>query len=495
MDPETQSNPLFGTMDDFEDMMSRAKELDLRIILDFVPNHSSDECEWFIKSAARDPEYEDFYVWHPGFEYNGVRYPPNNWVSVFRGSAWEWHEGRQEYYFHQYHKKQPDLNYRNPAVKEAMQDVLLFWLDKGVDGFRIDAIHHAFEVAPDANGNYPDEPRNWWNNDPEDYGYTDHVYTADQPETHQLVYEWRSLLEEYQAQNGGDERILMTEAWSDIDTVMKYYGDGTKDGSQIPFNFQMISNLWWDSDAYHYSEMINSWLDRLPEGKAANWVIGNHDKNRVGSRFGSDRMDMFNMLLLTLPGCSITYNGEEIGMTDVWISWKDTVDPQACNSFEDGYEYRSRDPARTPFQWSNEHNAGFSDSSSTWLPVGDNYQTVNVETERDEPLSHLNIYKQLQELRNEDTFKNGEGEVLPLNRYVLGVHRYLHGDYTYVTLLNIFDSIENFDLSNHFDNMPSSFEYVVINDKSIRAIGDVVSSKSITLMPKESVVLKSTTRQ
>lgn len=113
-------DPLFGTMNDFDALMRRSKELGVRIILDFVPNHSSDECEWFIKSAARDPEYADFYVWHPGRVWDGVRYPPNNWVSVFRGSAWEWHEGRQEYYLHQYHKKQPDFNFRNPKVRERM---------------------------------------------------------------------------------------------------------------------------------------------------------------------------------------------------------------------------------------------------------------------------------------------------------------------------------------------------------------------------------------
>lgn len=151
--------------------------------------------------------------------------------------------------------------------------------------------------------------------------------------------------------------------------------------------------------------------------------IGNHDKNRVGTRFGADRIDMFNMLLLTLPGCSITYNGDEIGMTDVYISWQQTVDPQACNSFEEGYEWRSRDPARTPFQWSDERNAGFSDGSSTWLPIGDNYIDVNVKRERSNPLSHLNIYKQLQVLRGQSTLQDGDAEVRAVNRNVLAVKR------------------------------------------------------------------------
>jgi len=490
----TAVDPLFGTMDDFEHMMAKSKELGVRIILDFVPNHSSDECEWFKKSAARDPYYKDFYVWHPGKIVDGVRRPPNNWVSVFRGSAWQWHEGRQEYYLHQFDKKQPDFNFRNPAVRETMNDILRFWLRKGIDGFRVDAIHHGFEIAPDANGDYPDEPRNEWNNDPDDYGYVNHIYTVDQPETPHLVYEWRSVLDQFQKDYGGDERILMVETWSPIDTVFKYYGNETAKGGQIPFNFQLISYLHRDSDAYHYSELINSWLVRLQPGQRANWVIGNHDKNRVGSRFGVERIDMFNILLLTLPGCSITYQGEEIGMTDVWISWENTVDPQACNGNEEGYEWRSRDPARTPFQWSDEINAGFTTGRSTWLPISDNYKMVNVKRERGISMSHLNIYKQLQVLRGSNTLQNGEAVVKPINRYVLGIKRFLAGDYQYITVLNIFGAIENFNLHNTFDNLAEEFEYVLVNEQSIRRVGDKVSAKSVTLMPFESIVLRSTIR-
>ncbi|XP_011184391.1 maltase A3 [Zeugodacus cucurbitae] len=490
----TAVDPLFGTMEDFEHMVAKAKELNIKIILDFVPNHSSDECDWFIKSAARDPVYKDYYIWHPGKVVDGVRQPPNNWVSVFYGSAWQWHEGRQEYYLHQFDKKQPDFNFRNPEVREAMNNVLRFWLDKGVDGFRIDAIYHAFEIEADENGDYPDEPVSGWSEDPQDYGYVRHIYTVDQWETPHLVYEWRQILKDYQAKHGGDERILMVETWSPIDIVMHYYGNETADGGQIPFNFQMVSNLGGDSDAHHYSEMINKWFQYMPAGRTPNWVIGNHDKNRVGSRFGPERIDLFNILLLTLPGCSITYNGEEIGMTDVWISWKETVDPQACNNEEEGYEWRSRDPARTPFQWSDAANAGFTTGRKTWLPISDDYKRVNVKRERGVALSHLNIFKQLQKLRKSATLQDGETEVKALNQYVLAVKRSLSGDYTYITLLNIFGHIENFNLHEHFADLPAQFEYVLITDRSIRLRGDEVSTSSVTLMPHESVVLRSTVR-
>ncbi|XP_033252310.1 maltase A3-like [Drosophila miranda] len=475
-------DPLFGDMEDFENMVARAKELNVKIILDFVPNHSSDECDWFIRSAAGEEKYKDYYIWHPGFvDDNGQRIPPTNWVSVFRGSAWEWHEGRQEYYLHQFHKKQ---FFRNPVVREEMNNVLRFWLEKGVDGFRVDAIYHAFEIEADENGNYPDEPRNDWTDDPDEYGYTHKIYTVDQPETPHLVFEWREILEQFQADNGGDERILMVITWSPIEIVMDYYGKSTADGAQTPFNFQLISNLHYDSDAYHYEYLINNWLNLMPAGKSANWVvsaiarlqphshgiqsvthsdqIGNHVKNRVGSRFGANRVDLFNILLLTLPGCSITYNGEEIGMLDGYVSWEDTVDPQACNGYEENYMAMSRDPARTPMHWSDDKMAGFTTGSTTWLPVGQDYAERNVKTEREVSLSHLNIFKRLQQLRKEPTIEEGSAEIKAVSNYVLAVKRYLSGNYVYISLFNIFNSIENVDLTQVFGGLPAKFQYALV---------------------------------
>lgn len=151
--------------------------------------------------------------------------------------------------------------------------MLRFWLRKGVAGFRIDAVPHVFEIAPDAEGNWPDEPRNDWVTDPDDYGYLKHIYTVDQPETIALVYEWRKVLNDFQHENGGDDRILMAETYSPIEIVMQYYGNATAEGAQIPFNFLMISWLTNDSDAYHYAQTINTWLSNMPEGRTANWVV------------------------------------------------------------------------------------------------------------------------------------------------------------------------------------------------------------------------------
>ncbi|XP_013110943.2 maltase A3 [Stomoxys calcitrans] len=484
-------DPLFGTMADFEALMKEAHRLGIKIILDFVPNHSSDECEWFKKSASGHPFYKDFYIWHPGKMIDGVRHPPTNWVSVFRGSAWEWNEQRQEYYLHQFVKKQPDLNYRNPLVRDTMKMVLQFWLFKGVAGFRVDAVPHIFEKHADANGNWPDEPRNPSVNDPDDYGYLDHIYTVNQPETIDLVYMFRKVLDDFKSEYGGEDRILMTESYAPLDVVMQYYGNGTREGAQIPFNFLIIEELGNNSNAFNYAETINKWLKNMPEGKTANWVLGNHDQNRIGSRLGEDRIDMMNMLTFTLPGCSVTYMGEEIGMTDVWISWNDTVDPSACNSNPDKYESLSRDPERTPFQWSDAFQAGFSKANKTWLPISPLYREVNVEKERSNPLSHLNIFKQLHKLRGEPTMKHGKVEVKALKQNVLGVKRTLLKEFTYVTLMNIFNEVETFNLKEAFENIPEEMVYEVVTDKSKAKRGDRLKTNSVTLQPKEAVILKS----
>ncbi|XP_320159.4 maltase A3 isoform X1 [Anopheles gambiae] len=394
--------PEYGTMADFDAMLKKANDLNMEVILDFVPNHTSDEHEWFKKSELRVPGFEDFYIWHPGRpnpnDTNGQPLAPCNWVSFFRGSAWQWSKTRKEYYLHQFSVKQPDLNYRNPAVVEAMKDVMRFWLGRGVAGFRIDAVPTLFEVAPDADGQYPDEPLSGNTNDPDDPGYLVHIYTQDRNETLDMVYQWRAVLDEFQQQYGVRERIIMAETYSPIDIVMKYYGNETVPGAQIPFNFHFITDLSKDSTAQDFLNTINYWIDHMPpmDSVVPNWVLGNHDQHRVASRFGEDMIDSMNMIMLSLPGVAVTYNGEEIGMDDVWISYNDTVDPAACNAGPDRYQYTTRDPERTPFQWDSSKNAGFSTANHTWLPVSPNYTLVNVEKQLVEyEHSHLHVYRSL----------------------------------------------------------------------------------------------------
>ncbi|KAK7076943.1 hypothetical protein SK128_021886 [Halocaridina rubra] len=401
--------------------------------MDIVPNHSSDEHEWFIKSVKREDPYTDYYMWADpsGFNASGFPEPPSNWLSVFRGSAWTYVEEREQFYLHQFLYKQPDLNYRNAAVREEMKNVIKFWLDKGVDGIRVDALKFLFEVTDV----YQDEPvaENSDIDDPLDYYYLNHTLTINQPETFEVLRKWRELCDQY------PNKLMMVEVYDDnVEEVMKYYGNDTVPLADFPFNFFMIDRLHNRSDLTGESikATIDLWMDHMPEGKWPNWVLGNHDNSRVATRFGDDLVDALNMMALLLPGTSITYYGDEIGMVDTWISWEDTQDPQGCNYGPEHYAEHSRDPERTPMQWDNTTFAGFSTYNDTWLPVNENYKTLNVQAQQDAESSHLKIYQSLTELRMEDVFRNGKTAYPLITETIFSFVRYLEGSKMYLIIIN-----------------------------------------------------------
>lgn len=204
----TKVHSEYGTLEDFDRLVAKCRQLDIKLILDFVPNHTSDEHDWFVKSAARVAGYEDYYVWHSGSidPSNGTRIEPNNWISVFRNSSWEWHSGRGQYYLHQFLKKQPDLNYREPKVVEEMKNILRLWLSRGVSGFRIDAVPYLFEILPDENGNYRDEPLSGKCTDFNNECYLNHIYTQNQDETFDMAYQWRAVMDDFKSTYGGETK-------------------------------------------------------------------------------------------------------------------------------------------------------------------------------------------------------------------------------------------------------------------------------------------------
>lgn len=208
-------------------------------------------------------------------------------------------------------------------------------------------------------------------------------------------------MEEWKSQNGGETRILMAEAYASLQKKIEYYGNGYRYGAQVPFNFEIMDNIKSNSTPDDYKECIDNWMDAMPKDSyiVPNWLVGNHDQHRVVNRFGLYRADALNIMVQVLPGIAITYYGEELGMTDQWISWNDTVDPQACNQDPDTYDAVSRDPARTPFQWDATKNAGFSTAYKTWLPVATSHKTVNVKSETVDLDSHLNVFRRLTRLR------------------------------------------------------------------------------------------------
>ncbi|XP_017837514.1 maltase A3 [Drosophila busckii] len=488
----------YGTLEDFDELIAAAKQRDIKIILDFVPNHSSDENVWFEKSVRRERGYEDYYVWHDGYfnASTGKREPPSNWLQAFRGSAWEWNEQRGQYYLHQFAVKQPDLNYRNPAVVEQMKRVLTYWLNRGVAGFRVDAMPWCFEVPADATGRYPDEPLSGYTDDPDDSSYLKHIYTQDQPETVDMIYQWRQLFDDYKRVHGGDTRVIMVETWSGLDYTMQFYGNRTAKGAQIPFNFQFIIGGNGDKNntqlnAPGFVKIINSWLSQMPAGQTANWVMGNHDQRRVGSRYGEQRIDLMNMLQMFLPGVSVTYQGEELGMTDLEISWADSRDPAACNSNEQIYQQFTRDPSRTPFHWSSEANAGFSSNSSTWLPINPNYVTVNVATEGAASSSHLQLYKQLHQLRQSKTLQLGNTKYAAVGDNVLGIKRSLSGQPSYVLIANVLDSaVSGIDLAAPL-YAKESYKVKLANPQAQASVGASISLSSLTLQPHAALIVES----
>lgn len=447
----------YGTLSDFEDLVAECKRIGIHLILDFVPNHSSHEHEWFKKSERNESGFEDFYIWrNPKIdEISNTPVPPTNWLSVFRYSAWRWSEIRQQMYYHLFQDKQPDLNFRNSQVVAEMKAILHYWLDKGISGFRIDSVPSLFEKV-EADGSFLDEPRSYNPDcDAHDHCYLRNIYTEDQPETYDMVYQWRKLVDDYSKANNVEGKIIMIESAAPIDLNMKYYGNSTMEGAHFPFNFDLLLKLNKNSSATDYKTMIEEWLNKMPEGHMANWVLGNHDRNRIATRLGVEKGDLFNILLQTLPGAAITYQGEELVMENVPISWEDTIDPLACNSPKEELEIRSRDPVRTPFPWDSTKNAGFSIASKTWLPVGEKYLTVNVKAQEEATNSHLKIFRKLTKIRKEPRFKNGTYVGHISNNGNIYSYKRENGQEFAIIILNFGSTDEIVDLSEIYCNITS----------------------------------------
>ncbi|KAI8118981.1 putative maltase H [Lucilia cuprina] len=485
-------HPEYGTMDDFKNLLKKAKEIGMRVILDFVPNHTSDECEWFQKSVNREEGYEDFYVWHNGtVDENGNRQPPSNWKSAFRYSAWEWNEQRQQYYFHQFSIKQADLNYRNPLVVEKMKEVMRYWLDLGISGFRIDALPFMFEKGPDENGNFLDEPVIDDVSacpDPEDWCHLNHTYTQNQPESIEMVYQWRELTTQYKKDHGGETRLLLTEAYTTFENLMLYYGDGTRNGSMIPFNFYFMQNILKTTTAAEIKDLITRWLDTMPKDVLANWLLGNHDNPRYSTRLGEGRMDLFTILIQTLPGNAVTYYGEEIGMVNGKVTWEETVDTQGCNASPETYESYSRDPERTPYQWDASNKAGFTRGDHTWLPVASDYIHNNALSQLRAPRSHLLLFKKLIKLRQEPSMREGALNIQAILDDILIYSRYTSGSDMYVIVLNLGNKTQTFNINNYF-NIGNEAEVICSSMQSKYIDGQIIDSTKFEAEPEVGIVL------
>lgn len=379
----TSIDPLFGDLDSFRRLVNAVHRRGLKLILDYIPNHTSDQHLWFQESrTSRSNPRRDWFIWRDPAPDGG---PPNNWRSVFGGPAWAWDEATGQYYYHAFLASQPDLNWRNPEVVHAMLNVLRYWLDHGVDGFRVDAIHHLIEREDLA-----DNPTNpFWHEGMDPAEQLMPTHTVDLPEVHDAVAAMRRVLDSYMG-----ERVLIGEAYLPIDRLVSYYG-GAGDGFHLPFNFHLMTTPWTPTAV---ASLVAAYEAKLPEGGWPNWVLSNHDRSRLASRLGPTQARVAAMLLLTLRGTPTLYQGDELGTEDVAIPPHRVRDPWELNVPGLGL---GRDPVRTPMLWSDAPYAGFS-TVEPWLPLGDSWREIHVERQSKRPDSVLALYRALLELRRRE---------------------------------------------------------------------------------------------
>jgi alpha-glucosidase len=373
----TDIDPLFGTLDDFDALLEALHGRGLKLLLDFVPNHTSDQHPWFRESrSSRSNEKRDWYIWRDPAPNGG---PPNNWLSDFGGSAWQLDPPTGQYYYHAFLTAQPDLNWRNPAVRRAMHDVMRFWLRRGVDGFRVDVIWHLLK-----DDQFRDNPENphFREGEPPHQRLIP-LYTADLPDVHEVVAEMRRVVDEFPG------RVLIGEIYLPIERLVAYYG-ADLDGVHLPFNFTLLNAPW---NARAIARLIDEYERALPPQGWPNWVLGNHDRPRIASRIGAEQARVAAMLLLSLRGTPTIYYGDEIGMKRVPIPPERVRDP-----FEKNVPGLGRDGARTPMQWDAGPHAGFS-TAPPWLPLPDDFPAENVDNQRRDSTSVLNLHRRLIALR------------------------------------------------------------------------------------------------
>lgn len=402
-------DPVFGTMKDFENLIGEVHEMGMQILLDYVPNHTSDQHKWFIdsRSSTKSPK-RNWFVWRKGKE-KGV--PPNNWISAFGGSAWEYDKKTNEWYLHDFLKEQPDLNWRNPEVKQEMFTILDFWLKKGIDGFRLDAMAFLFEDS-----RFSDDPVN------QNFNQKRQAPHFNLPEVKQLLLEMVHFVSKY------PHTILLTEIYDSLDKIKDMYiREHTT--TNIPFNFDLIYLKW---DALLFKKTIDAYDATVGLNSTPNYVLSNHDQPRIATRVGVSKARLLAFLQLTLRGIPIIYYGDELGMVNTQVdaqSMKDHLGVHVESLF-------CRDGERSPMQWNGARFSGFS-PANPWLAIHNNYHVINVETELKDPYSFLNLYKKLLLLRNR-LKAIGKGTYHPLTIKNINVFGFIraYGSERLLVLLN-----------------------------------------------------------
>lgn len=464
---------LFGTEADFELLIKKSHEKNIKIIMDLVLNHTSDHHIWFLESRSSINNYKrNWYIWHKGIKKGKKTVPPNNWLGAFGGSAWEFDDYTQEYYLHSFLKEQPDLNWQNTEVQNTVMNELKYWLDKGIDGFRLDVAN--WYVKDDKLRNNP------WRIGPipRPYEMQNHIYDRNRPETHNILKRFRVLLNEYR------EKMIVGEIFSEPPGNQKlsaeFYGNGN-DELHLSFDFSFMYTRW---DAGKFMKNIRCWYDLIPDEGWPCFVFSNHDQKRSITRFGGkyaeEKAKVLAVIIMTLKGTPFLYYGEEIGIRSEIIKRKDLVDPLGKKYWP---FFRGRDFARTPMQWDKSDNSGFSDSNP-WLPLNSNWRNNNVEMQKKDPTSLLNFYRDLISIRRREfVLIHGDWEPLFASEKNILCYKRKAENYESIFILT------NFSSKNQILKFISILNGVVIYGTH-RAVGEKICEINFKLNPFEAVIIK-----
>ncbi|WP_135256736.1 alpha-amylase family glycosyl hydrolase [Thermus caldilimi] len=416
-----QVDPIFGTLEDFDRLLKEAHALGIKVLIDLVPNHTSDQHPWFLESrGSRDNPKRNWYIWKDPAPGGG---PPNNWQSFFGGPAWTLDERTGQYYLHLFLPEQPDLNWQNPEVREAIYEAMRFWLKRGVDGFRVDVL---WLLAKDPL--FRDEPGNpEWRPGLPDRLRHDHLFTEDQPETYAYVREMRQVLDQFSEPGG--ERVMVGEIYLPLHRLVRYY----RAGCHLPFNFSLITEGLPHWRPENLARLVEAYESLLTPWDWPNWVLGNHDQPRLASRLGEAQARVAAMLLFTLRGTPTWYYGDELALPNGEIPPNKVQDPAALRQKDRtpaGYHSLGRDPERTPMPWDTSPYAGFS-TVEPWLPLNPDWPVRNVAVQEKDPRSMLQLVKRLIALRQDPGLLLGSYRTYRAGN---GIYAYLRGEGLLVAL-------------------------------------------------------------
>ena len=470
-------DPMFGSLKDMDLLIEDAHRKGLKIILDFVPNHTSDKHPWFLESrTSRTNPKRHWYYWKDPSDAGG---PPNNWLSRFDGkSAWKWDETTEQYYLHTFLAEQPDLNWRNPEVKEAMLNILRFWYDRGIDGFRVDV---SYRVMKDPQ--FRDNPINpdWKPGMDRSFRLIE-KYTKNTPDIHMFNRWIRQTNDEY------ENRVTIGEMNLTIPKLCAHFGTPEYPEFHLPFNFRLVFSEW---QANIIKDLMNQFEATLPAHGWPNWVLSNHDQPRFASRAGAAQSHNGLLFLLTAKGTPTIYYGEELAMENGEIPIDQVQDPWELLSPGMGL---GRDPERTPMQWNSTENAGFCpENIKPWLPAETDRQYKNVSVQKHKADSTLQFVKQLINIRRQHSaFTLGESELLPTLEPVLAYLRSDAND-SFLVVMNISEVLQSVDLNSLISDRSSEsaiqdFDVIISREMDNSTMFDP-SNGHLNLRPHEGVIM------